>query len=55
MAETVCEWGGIDNGLSVQMAEGILLSRMRGVSFRTLAVGSLCPALYNDFAFDSAE
>lgn len=47
--------GGVDNGLSVQMAEGILFSRMRGVSFRTLASGSLCPAPYNYSPFDSAE
>lgn len=49
------EGGGVDNGLSVQMAEGILFSRMRGVSFRTLASGSLCPAPYNYSPFDSAE
>lgn len=46
---------GVDNGSSVQMAEGVSFSWMRGVSFRTLASGSPCPALYNYSAFDSAE
>lgn len=43
-----CEWGRVGG-------RGVLFGQMRGDSFRTLAVGSLCPALYNEAPFGCAE
>lgn len=43
-----CEWGRVGD-------RGVLFGQMRGDSFRTLAVGSLCPALYNEAPFGCVE